>query len=353
MGLYRWRLFCCLCVFALTANLQTLGARDQSFRLLQNDSTVSAIRYRIASGDWIDVDVEQKILRLSGFDAQNDVLGIQQYSPQTGWGPQYNYRYDESAGTWVGIKEGQRTVRFSISKADDSIVVFRYQVGVKPDGRWQYINADEAYITLPWLDSHLTLFVQQSWDRLHYSESYAYRYNPSTQTWSMVEKPKQGMETYTVGLFATASKPSSAIEHLYQYSYGGGLEAWMSFPFNRRLLLFMQGDAQLASSNNVWTDSYVILGGTLGLGYRYQVAKNLQMVPTISYGLLAHYSENTCSGTPENTWFIAQQASASLRFEFPLLQSVLAFAGLHATSMIEQEEFGLLYGADAGIQMAW
>jgi hypothetical protein len=353
MGLVRWKVFHALIVCLLLVQLQTLGAKDQNFRLVQSDSGVTAIRYRIAEGDWIDVDVQQKLLRLASFNTESDVLDIQQFSPSSGWGPVYSYRYDDSLNTWVGIKEGQRTVRFSISKADDSIVAFRYQVGVQPDGQWSHISADEAYITLPWFDSDLTLFVQQTWDRLNYSDSYAYRYNQSTQTWAMVDKPKQRMESYTIGLFTTAAKTSSEIEHLYQFSYGGGSQGAMSFPFNRRLLLLMQADAQYAPSNNIWTDSFVILGGTLGLGYRYQVAKNLQMVPAVSYGLLAHYSENTCSGTPERTWFVAQQASASLRFEFPLLQSMLTFAGAHATLMIEQEEFGLLYGAAAGIQMAW
>lgn len=353
MGLIRWRVFHALVFCLLLAQLQPLCAKDQHFRLVQNDDGVSAIRYRIAGGDWIDVDVHQKLLRLADFDVETDVLGIQQYSSTSAWGPVYNYRYDENLKTWVGIKEGQRTVRFSISKADDSIIAFRYQVGVQPDGQWSYISADEAYITLPWFDSDLTLFVQQTWDRLNYSDSYAYRYNQLTQTWAMVDKPKQSIESYTIGLFATAAKTSSDIEHLYQFSYGGGLQGAMSFPFNRRLMLLMQADAQYAPSNNIWTDSFVIFGGTLGLGYRYQVAKSLQMVPAVSYGLLAHYCENTCSGTPEKTWFIAQQASASLRFEFPLLQSMLAFAGLHATLMIEKEEFGLLYGTTAGIQMAW
>ncbi len=353
MGLVRWRVFYTLVVCLLLVQLQSLGARDQHFRLVQNDGGVSAIRYRIAEGEWIDVDVNQKLIKLSEFEVQTDVLNIQQYNSSTGWGPIYSYRYDENLTTWVGIKEGQRTVRFSISKADASIIAFRYQVGEQPDGAWSYISADEAYITLPWFDSDLTLFVQQTWDRLNYSDSYAFRYNQPTQTWAMVDKPQQSMESYTFGLFATAAKTSRSIEHLYQFSYGGGLQGEMSFPFNRRLLLLMQADVKYAPSNNIWTDSFVILGGTLGLGYRYQVAKNLQLVPAVSYGLLAHYSENTCSGTPEKTWFIAQQASASLRFEFPLLQSMLAFAGLHATLMIEQEEFGLLYGTTAGIQMAW
>ncbi|MPM39096.1 hypothetical protein SDC9_85728 [bioreactor metagenome] len=245
-------------------------------------------------------------------------------------------------------------VRIMITPTSEEVVAIRYQSGTNEQESWIEVDASHPYISLETFDStQEVLFVQQKEPGKDWSRSYEYQHDSVSRTWSLVEKAKETEEAYTLGLYATAYTSTNTIDHLYQYSCGAGLESTISLPFNRNLSLVVDLDAQYANSNNIWTDSYTLLGGSMGLGYRFQLGNNFQMIPSLSYGVLAHHCEECLDGTDKKTWYTAQQATAVVRFEFPIRQSMLAYLRIQARLMIEQENTGLLYGAGTGIRFAW
>lgn len=245
-------------------------------------------------------------------------------------------------------------VRIMITPTSDEVVAIRYQSGTNEQESWIEVDASHPYISLETFDStQEVLFVQQKEPTKDWSRSYEYQHDPVSRTWSLVEKAKETEEAYTLGLYATAYKSTRTVDHLYQYSYGAGLESTISLPFKRNLSLVVDLEAQFANSNNIWTDFYTLLGGSVGLGYRFQLGNNFQMIPSLSYGVLAHHCEECLDGTDKKTWYTAQQATAVVRFEFPIRQSMLAYLRIQARLMIEQENTGLLYGAGTGIRFAW
>ncbi len=245
-------------------------------------------------------------------------------------------------------------VRIMIKPASGQVVAIRYQTGTQARGAWIEVDAAHPVLLLEAFDSEEDiLFVQQKEKDRDWGRSYEYRYDSASQTWAQVEKEKESGEKYTIGLYATAYKSTNTIDHLYQYSCGAGSESTISLPFNRNLSLVVDLDAQYANSNNIWTGSYTLLRGSVGLGYRFQLGNNLQMIPSLSYGVLSHHCEECLDGTDKKTWYTAQQATAVVRLEFPISQSMLAYLRIQARLMIEQENTGLLYGAGTGIRFVW
>lgn len=325
--------------------LQVLGAATQNFQIIQSDSSVSSFRYHINDDAWIESDIKQNKIAFPSFDVDHDILSIQQYSNSSGWGPNYSYRFDVSKKTWVGIKNSQKTLHFTIGKTDSSIVALRYQTGLQETQDWTTVPVEQNRFTLPWFDTDEVLFVQQSWDWIHWSDSYAYRYDIKTNTWSLVTKPKAKDDAYSVAIYGHATKTQEKMDLVYDLGYGGGLEATMIPSFNRRLAIIMDVLAQYAKSASIWSNTILSVKGTLSLGYQYPVAERVLLLPSVGYGALVVLCD---AGT-----FVDQVVEASLKISLPVNDQLLVMLKANADLVIEKSGYGLIYGVSAGIQFGW
>ena len=329
----------------------SLYAKQLTFRILQSDSTVSAFRYRTDGNPWIQVDGGNNVLSLQGFDPDKDILSLQQYSNDV-WGPLFSYQFDDSSRQWKLLGQNQIRVLFKMSPTDDSIIAYRYK-REGTDAAWQIIDPDQELITLPEFNPDEALEIQESSDMKKWSGSYRYHYDPITESWLAYEKPIVKKDTYSIGFHGLASKTSSQIEHLYISSYGGGIQGSITFPFERNFKALFELQLQWAKSNNLWTDSYIILGTNFGVGYIIPLFTNLALIPSLSYGFLTHQCEDICSGTAQGTWYVDQQLQAMVQLEIPITQTILCYLRSHATLLLEKQRIGLLYGMGGGIQFAW
>lgn len=86
----------------------------------------------------------------------------------------------------VSIFAGSTPLRVVIQPTSDRVQAIRYQTGIWPDRFWTEADVPLTPISLEGFDSFAqALFVQQTVDLANWGETYAYRYDSSTNTWGI------------------------------------------------------------------------------------------------------------------------------------------------------------------------
>lgn len=244
---------------------------------------------------------------------------------------------------------------FKVQSNDARIQAFRYQQGPEAESLWKEVEGAAPILSLESFDSvQDKLFIQQSEDSVVWSETYVYLYDAAANVWRLASnealEPQRSITAY-----ATAMRTASPIVHLYETSYGAGVEFMQEAPFHPKMVFIADLSASGAASNNVSMDQFLILDGRFGLGYKIAVTKRLSLVPSITYGVLAHTGNADLDhdGDAERQWYLDQQVRGSLGVDLMLNNTMSMVVKPEVAVFFESNNVGFLYGITAGLKFGW
>ncbi|NCC14201.1 MAG: hypothetical protein EOM32_12620 [Spirochaetia bacterium] len=325
------------------------------------DDSFTAFRYQTGispSTEWKAVESGKTVIELPLFDPTT-FLFLQQSKDGKDWGEVYRYQYDAMAKRWdvlPGSMEPGREplvdVRLNVRALDTSYTAFRYQTGTSPSTEWESVESGKTVIELPLFDPTTFLFLQQSKDGKDWGEVYRYQYDAMAKGWnSLPGVPKTGRSITPYGMMLGTTE---SFHHLYEARYGGGVEYMQESPFHQQLLFAAELAASGASLNNIWIDNFLILEASLGLGYRIPLTRQLDLVPSVAYGMLVHMGtvDFANDGSPERVCYIDQQLRASLDLAWTITETMKMVIKPEAVVFFETNHIGRQYGFGAGLQFA-
>lgn len=242
-----------------------------------------------------------------------------------------------------------------VRSTDDRIQAFRCQQGPEAESLWKELEGAAPTMSLEAFDYvQDKLFIQQSEDSVSWSETYAYHYDAATDVWRLASHKTSELQR-SITAYAVAMRTASPIVHLYETSYGAGVEFMQETPFLQNAVFIADFSASGADSNNVFMDQFLILNGRFGLGYKIAVTKRLNLVPSFTYGVLAHTGNTDLDhdGNVERQWYFDQQVRGSLGFDFMLNNGMSMVVKPEVAAFFESNNVGFLYGITAGLKFGW
>nr|WP_321295033.1 hypothetical protein [uncultured Sphaerochaeta sp.] len=347
-----WKRFCVI-VILVFSTLQYLSAvsGDLLFEVGNMLESTTRYRYRYGEHQWELIEDGQAFLELHNFH-DDDYLVIQKNTEGNAWDEERYFRFDGIERKWHAIQDPLLGIRLNVTAIDDSFSAFRYQTGVAPSTEWKSVESGETVIELPLFDPTTFLFLQQSKDGKDWGEVYRYQYDEMTKRWnSLPGLPKTGRSITPYGMMLGTTE---SFHHLYEARYGGGVEYMQESPFHQQLLFAANLAASGASLNNIWMDNFLILEASLGLGYRIPLSRQLDLVPSVAYGMLVHMGtvDFANDGSPERVCYIDQQLRASLDLAWTITETMKMVIKPEAVVFFETNQIGMQYGLGAGLQFA-
>lgn len=244
---------------------------------------------------------------------------------------------------------------FKINQPDNSVTAFRFRI----DGQsWKVREAEQHIIELMDFNTDNDVFsLQQYTSTGGWGPVFSYRFDIASQRWVLLDQTQteKNYENYAIesslslGIYAVVQKSSSSVEHLYSFSYGLGLQGFLPISFARRLITVFDVQTQYARSNNLWTDSFLLVNASVGFGYQIDLNEIILILPTLSYGVFLHNCEESLSGTLQRSWYVDQQLQGSMLLIFPISKAIQGTIRVNATLLMENEKIGILYGLGGGI----
>ena len=150
----------------------------------------------------------------------------------------------------------------------------------------------------------------------------------------------------TLSPYATLMLTDDVLRHMYTLPFGIGLDASFTFPFCRNLVFKLDTEVKYATSNNIWAKSFILFGGDVGIGYRFQLPAGLQLTPALSYGLYLHHG--LIESVLEKPLFFTHHVGLDVEVGYCIGPRMHLFAAPHVQMMIDTTRLGFLYGLRAG-----
>jgi hypothetical protein len=221
---------------------------------------------------------------------------------------------------------------------------------------WTDVDTSASTVSLKDFDhTKDRLFIQYSEDRVSWSEIYTFHYNPVAQTWILVPDGASG-NGWSVAACAVMMRVASPIVHLYETSYGGGIEFMHVSPFHPQALIIADLTVSSAASNNIHIDQFLILDARFGLGFRIPLTERLSLVPSVTYGVLTHMgnADFEDDGNSEPQWYLDQHIRGSLGLELMVTERMSIVIKPEAAMFFElNNNVGVLYGIGGGIRFGY
>jgi hypothetical protein len=197
------------------------------------------------------------------------------------------------------------------------------------------------------------LYVQQSEDRITWSDSYLYKYNPTAKAWEVsLPTPKKPslVDSFDVKLYGLYPYGNSA--DYYSYVLGTGLKMNVSLGKGGKLLGYGEVTYSRGPSETDWVDSLQAAGLSVGMGYRIPLSSKLQLTPELGYGVLFHILEADFDEDGENTLevFADQQVRFSLNLSFALGDNYELFIAPLGVLFFEDGAIGAMFGCQSGLR---
>ncbi|WP_394699410.1 hypothetical protein [uncultured Sphaerochaeta sp.] len=254
----------------------------------------------------------------------------------------------------IQIMASENNVSLRIKPVAESILAFRYQVGPNSEGKWTEVDISDSVLVLKGFDSSEDiLYIQQTKDRITWSDSYEYRYDTTAKTWNIslppVKKVKV-LDSLDVALYGLV--PYGTSSTLYSYVLGTQLKVSFSIAGLDNVIGYGAFTYSLGPSKSDWVDSLQAVGATIGIGYKIQLGNGFEAIPGIGYGVLAHLVDADFDedGVSKFQVFADQQIRFSMDLTYALGNQYKVFISPLGVLFFEKESIGTMFGCQAGIR---
>ncbi len=306
----------------------SVSAQSVTFKLNQLGDSVSLIRYLDMNGQWQTQDSHQPI-RLENFNPETDHFVFQQFSPSYGFSPEYSYIYEEEKGTWQLEQPDSNIVCFPF----DADTYYRYKVAGQNGGNWIVLEKGQSIAILPSVNDGTVLTVEASDDGEHWGKAKTYTFSVHENLW----KYKEPSGAW-VGILGHLTNPEADMAFLFENSYGGEIDLLYDLD---DLALNFDITFHISEPNDIWPDTFYILGAAAGLGYPIDLNESFRVVPSLSYGVMAYISENDS--------FRKQTFSGKLALDYWVSDSFALRGNVTGSMLFSESGRSYLIGLGAGI----
>ncbi|HCS36714.1 MAG TPA: hypothetical protein DIW48_08555 [Sphaerochaeta sp.] len=241
-----------------------------------------------------------------------------------------------------------------VKPTTETVQAIRYQSGTLPTGPWIEMDMSIPTLVLQEFDSlHDRLYIQQSEDKLSWSSSYEYRYDPATEAWTIhsgeTRNPSliDSLDIKLYGLYPVFKSTTC-----YSHVLGAALK--MNFSLDNQNRLFGYGEIAYSKgpSNTDWVESMQAVNMSVGIGYGFDVADKLQVIPELGYGLVLHLLDADFDedGTSTAETFLDQQVRFSLNLGYALTETYELIVAPLGVLFFEKGSVGTLFGLHTGLR---
>ena len=249
---------------------------------------------------------------------------------------------------------------FNLTDIGSKVTRIEYRL---EEDEWREVDLDHPQILVQPTSDETTLQLRQYRGSDTPGNTFIYRYDVDKDTWiyfdvlsiqeqlpvegKMDTPVEKGMDV-AISPYGTMAFTDNALKVSYSLTYGAGVELSLSFPFNRSILFTVDGEAQWAKSNNIWVDSFFILGLDVGVGYTINLSEVFQLTPALLYGMRFHYGIDSIL---DDANFMEQVITANLKVGYQFDPAIDAFIAPQAQFMFDSTRHGFLYGLRGGVQV--
>ena len=333
----RWMNRNCMITAGLLIAMYTIiivagvSAQDLSIMVNPVDPSVEALVCGTSEGVWNELGIGT-LLTLKDFNPEEDRFLCRQYSSIYGISPIYSYRYDQNSTSWIL----EDTPESGYVIALDADRYHRYRNDQDEAAQWKELEKGQTSFSIPWLDEDRQLVFEKSVDKEKWETAGTYWYSPEQN----ILLTRKASSPVAVEVQLHSLIPEKDISHMYTHASGVGVGMSKSFG-----ALVLSADIMMhtAESNNVWAQRYYMVSGTAGVGSLISLSDSFTVRPSLSGGVIHHVDED------ESFTNLMGRGAFSLMYQLNE-RYVLTCSG-EVNVLIEEDAYGFLFGASAGILM--
>ena len=353
----RVRSLLCIGFFLIFMSYVFASEQPVSVLIKQASKTVQEIRYQTGTmpdKTWKSASLSGSPLVLEGFESEKEFLFVQQAESKDNWSELYAYQYDEQNKRWsVAEFPPKGFVRFRIKATDAMNQMLRYQYGTIPNKPWKMANSSTS-LTIEDFDSGKEfLFVQQANDGNEWSDTYIYQYDYLQGSWSLfpTEQESKRVSNTSLDVKGYGLLPTGCSSDFYSYLLGGGIQTNISLG---KLLGYTGLTFSKGPPKSDWVKSQQAVALAIGIGYSIPLSEKVELIPEIGYGIIFHLLDEDFDkdGTYGLDFFIDQQIRLALYLTYALNERNKLFIAPLGVFFFEKEDFGIMYGCQAGLRVS-
>ncbi len=334
-------------------------ASEQPVKILikQASETILEIRYQtgqMPDKTWNRTFLSGDPLVLQDFESETEFLFVQQAESDKSWSEMYVYQYDKQNKSWSRADFPPKgLVRFKINSSGESNLQIRYQSGTIPTMSWKMADSS-ASLSIEGFDSGKEfLFVQQADEKKEWSDTYTYRYDYFQGSWSLVvpEQRTKRISNASLDVKAYGLLPADRCSDFYSFLLGGGIQAnislgkWIGYTG----LTYSKGPPKSS-----WVKSQQAVAMAVGMGYSIPLSEKFELIPEVGYGVIFHLldADFDKDGTYTLEFFADQQVRLALYLTYAVNARNKLFIAPLGVLFFEKEDFGIMYGCQAGLRVS-
>ena len=351
------RLLVCLMYFLVFMSYVFASEQTVSIQIMSASDTIQDIRYQrgtVPDKPWNRAPLSGAPLELQDFASDTEFLFVQQSESEGNWSELYSYQYDKQSKSWsLAAFPPKGLVRFRIKPTEEANQIIRYQYGTIPNTYWKMADSSDS-LTIEEFDSGKEfLFIQQMDDTKEWSDTYTYQYDYLKESWSLVIPVRESKRVSNTSLDVKAYGllPTGCSSDSYSYLLGGGIQAnislgkWLGYTG----LTYSKGPPKSA-----WVQSQQAVALAIGMGYSIPLSERFELIPEVGYGVIFHLLEADFDkdGTYNFEFFVDQQVRLALYLTYALNERNKLFIAPLGVFFFEKEDFGIMYGCQAGLRVS-
>ncbi len=350
------RVLLCIVVFLISTSSVFASEIDVSIQIRPAAESIQEIRYQsgtVPDKAWESAPISGSTLVLDDFDSETEFLFVQQSQDGNAWGELYAYQYDIQGKRWAGTEYPPKgLVRFSIKFSDHVSHSIRYQYGKEEGLAWKTADSSTALVIESFDSGKEFLFVQQADEKSVWSDTYTYRYDYLQERWSLFvpkQEPKKMSKSLDVKGYGLL--PTGCSSDFYSYLLGGGIQANISLG---KLLGYTGITFSKGPPKSAWVRSQQAMALAIGLGFPILLSERVELIPEIGYGVIFHLlqADFDKDGTYGLEFFVDQQVRLALYLTYAINEQNKLFIAPLGVLFFEKEDFGIMYGCQAGLRIS-
>ena len=233
----------------------------------------------------------------------------------------------------------------------------RYQTGTKADKQGAIVDASYPILELENFDhTHDTLFVQQSEDKRFWTDTYAYRFHPDTQTWTVSESESDAGHTIdALDIKLYGLLPAGSSSERYASVLGVSCKLHHDAHDQRPFSGYVEAGYSRGPSQSDWVDAMQACNLSVGVGYRFVSSSKLNISAALGYGLVIHLLQGDLDmdGSTNLASFVDQQIRLALDFSYALSPAYALVASPLGVVFFEQGNIATLFGLQTGLRITY
>lgn len=251
----------------------------------------------------------------------------------------------------VSVFTSSPPIRLVIQPGSGQVDAIRYMTGTKAKGTWKEVNVTHPSQLLENFDSDKDiLFIQQKEANQEWSRSYLYRYDTQAKGWLAVDNKPLFIDSMDVRPYALFPIGSSST--LYSRVTGASIKLNLSFDVQNSQYGYCEAGYSQGPAQTDWVDSMQAMNVSAGMGYRFNLGRNVDIAPELGYGLVFHLLNVDLDqdGTKTYETFIDQQVRLSLNLSYAPAQSYELLVAPLGVLFFEKDRAAAMYGIQAGMR---